>query len=121
MTNYLTKYARFTTIEEMDAAVEQHLSLHMDELTKSDRQVLDVIRRFSMEHGAAQLNHGTIQAAIGKANVTVRRAIRKFVNLHIIEKVHYIIPETGGLGANIYVILPFEDKGKMNNLNHIEV
>ena len=36
----------------MDAAAEQHpLTSHWDELTKSDRQVLDVIRRYSVKYG----------------------------------------------------------------------
>ena len=80
MTHYLKKYARFTNTAEMDAAAEQHLLLHWDELTKSDRQVLDVIRRYSVKYGAAHLKHGTIEDATGRSNVTVRRAIRKLVN-----------------------------------------
>ncbi|MCM3711943.1 hypothetical protein [Sporosarcina luteola] len=115
MTHYLKEYARFNTIEEMDAAAEQHVKTHWDELTKSDRQVLDIIRRYSVKYGAAHLKHGTIEDATGKSNVTVRRAIRKLVNLGIIEKVHYIRPVMSGLGANIYIILPFDDQGKMSD------
>ncbi|MFS0576430.1 hypothetical protein AB1K83_12395 [Sporosarcina sp. 179-K 3D1 HS] len=118
MKHYLKEYSKFTTIAEMDAAAEQHLSLHWDNLTKSDRQVLDVIRRYSVKYGAAHLKHGTIENATGKSNITVRRAIRKLVNLHIIEKVHYIRPVMSGLGANIYIILPFDDQGKMNDRDH---
>lgn len=114
MTTYLKDYVRFATIAEMDAAAEQHLSLHWDELTKSDRQVLDIIRRYSVKYGAAHLKHGTIEEATGKSNVTVRRAIRKLVKLAIIEKVHYIRPVMSGLGANIYIVLPFDDHRKMN-------
>lgn len=118
MTHYLKKYSKFNTIAEMDAAAEQHLSLHWDNLTKSDRQVLDVIRRYSVKYGAAHLKHGTIEDATGKSNITVRRAIRKLVKLEIIEKVHYIRPVMSGLGANIYIILPFDDQGKMNDRDH---
>ncbi|MGN7386714.1 helix-turn-helix domain-containing protein [Sporosarcina sp. SAFN-015] len=114
MTHYLKEYSRFNTIEEMDAAAEQHVMTHWDDLTKSERLVLDVIRRYSVKYGAAHLKHGTIEEAIGKSNITVRRAIRKLVNLGIIEKVHYIRPVMSGLGANIYIILPFDDQGKMN-------
>ncbi|MCM3709175.1 hypothetical protein [Sporosarcina luteola] len=115
MTHYLKEYAKFNTIAEMDAAAEQHAKRHWDEMTNSDRQVLDVIRRYSVKYGAAHLKHGTIEDAIGKSNVTVRRAIRKLVKLHIIEKVHTIRPVMSGLGANIYIILPFDDQGKMND------
>ena len=118
MTHYLKEYSRFTTIAEMDAAAEQYLMKHWDELTKSDRQVLDVIRRHSVKYGAAHLKHGTIETAVGKSNATVRRAIRKLVKLGIIEKVHFIRPVMSGLGANIYIILPFVDQGKMNNRDH---
>ncbi|WP_336823742.1 hypothetical protein [Sporosarcina sp. USHLN248] len=118
MTHYLKAYARFTTIEELDAAAEQHLFRHYDHLTKSDRQVLDIIRRYSVKYGAAHLKHCTIEEAIGKSNVTVRRAIRKLVKLGIIEKVHYIRPVMSGLGANIYIILPVDDHGKMNDRNN---
>lgn len=78
MTHYLKEYTRFNTIEEMDTAAEQHLITHWDGLTKSDRQVLNVIRRYSVKCWAAHLKHGTIEEATGKSNVTVRRAIRRF-------------------------------------------
>ncbi|BAQ11829.1 phage like protein [Bacillus sp. OxB-1] len=115
MKQYLKEYARFTTIAEMDAAAEQHVLHNWDAMTKSDRQVLDVIRRYSVKYGAAHLKHATIKDVTGKSNVTVRRAIRKLVALQIIEKVHFIRPVMSGLGANIYIILPFDDQGKMND------
>lgn len=114
MKHYLKQYAKFNTIEEMDAAAEQHIKRHWDQLTKSDRHVLDIIRRYSVKYGAAHLKHETIENAIGKSNVTVRRAIRKLVYLGIIEKIHYVRPVMSGLGANIYIILPFGDQRKMN-------
>jgi len=118
MTHYLKQYAKFNSIEEIDTAAEQHLARHWDDLTKSDRKVLDVIRRYSVKYGAAHLKHGTIEDAIGKSNATVRRAIRKLSGLGIIEKIHYIRPVMSGLGANIYIILPFDDQGKMNDRDH---
>ena len=63
MTHYLKDYSRFATIAEMDAAAEQHVIQHWDELTKSDRHVLDIIRRYSVKYGAANLKHGTIEEA----------------------------------------------------------
>lgn len=116
--HYLKEYSRFATIAEMDAAAEQHVARHWDELTKSDRQVLDVIRRYSVKYGAAHLKHGTIEDAIGKSNATIRRAIRKLVELQIIQKVHYIRPVMSGLGANIYIILSFNDQGGMNDRDY---
>ncbi|MDN4609005.1 helix-turn-helix domain-containing protein [Sporosarcina highlanderae] len=120
MTYYLRDYSRFETIAEMDAAAEQHLMKHWNDLTKSDIQVFDIIRRYSVKYGAAHLKHATIEKAIGKSNATVRRAITKLASLGIIEKVHFIRPVMSGLGANIYVILPFNEQGKMNDRDHVE-
>ncbi|MGN7385495.1 hypothetical protein [Sporosarcina sp. SAFN-015] len=98
----------------MDAVAEQQLSLHRDNLTKSDRQVLDVIRRYSVKYGAAHLKHGRIEDATGKSNVTVCRAIRKLIKLEIIKKVHYFLLMSG-LRANIYIIFLFDDQRKMDD------
>ena len=105
-THYLNMHANFTTAEQLDRAVNLHMLQHNGSLTISDVAVLDTIRCHSEEHGAAHLPYSTIEAEIGRSNITVRRAIRKLVELKIIEKVHYIQPVMRGLGANIYVILP---------------
>ena len=76
--------------------------------------MLDLIRRYSVKYGAAHLKHETIEKAVKKSNATVRRAIRKLEKLGIIERIHFIRPVMSGLGANIYVILPFHDQSKMN-------
>ena len=73
-----------------------------------------MIRRYSVKYGAAHLKHETIEKAIKKSNATVRRAIRKLEKLDIIKRIHYIRPVMSGLGANIYVIKPFNDQSKMN-------
>ncbi|MFS0688007.1 hypothetical protein AB1K89_02000 [Sporosarcina sp. 179-K 8C2 HS] len=112
MTHYLSEYSRFETIAEMDAAAEQHVRRHWDEMTKSDRQVLDIIRRYSVKYGAAHLKHGTIEDAIAKSNVTVRRAIRKLVNLGIIEKVYYIRPVMSGLAPTFISFYLLKTRGK---------
>ena len=60
------------------------------------------------------MKHETIEKAVKKSNATVRRAIRKLEKLDIIERIHYIRPVMSGLGANIYVIKPFNDQSKMS-------
>ena len=79
-----------------------------------------MIRRYSVKYGAAHLKHETIEKAIKKSNATVRRAIRKLEQLDIIERIHYIRPVMSGLGANIYVIKPFNDQSKMNSPEEAE-
>lgn len=114
MTHYLKKYAQFNSIEEMDQATAQHRSLHRATLNNSDQLVLDMIRTYSAKYGAAHLKHATIESAIGKSNSSVRRAIRKLEKLHIIQRIYFVRPVMSGLGANIYIILPFGDHGQMN-------
>lgn len=93
----------------MYAATKKHTSVHDSQLTKSDRLVLEVIQNSSAMHGAAHLTYEELMEATRKSNATIRRAIRKLVTLGIIEKAHYFDPVTGGLGANIYTILPYDD------------
>lgn len=112
MTNYLTKHAYFTNKFDMDLAATQHRQEHWQAMNNTDRDVLDVIRRYSVKFGAAHLKHHTIEKAIGKSNATVRRAIRKLTTLGIIDKTHYVRPVMNGLGANIYAIKPFQAPSK---------
>lgn len=107
MTLYLADYAQFKFKTDMDQAVEQHITANRNFLNDSDRAVLNVIRRDSLKYGAAHLKHSTIEKATQKSNATVRRSIRKLERLGIIKRIHYIRPVMSGLGANIYVIKPF--------------
>lgn len=117
MTHYLTNYAYFTNKFDMDRAASAHRAKHWEKMNKTDRAVLDVIRQYSVKFGAAHLKHDTIAAAIGKSNITARRAVRKLVELKIIEKTHYVRPVMNGLGANIYAILPFIEQENTVKVN----
>ncbi len=115
MITYLTEYAHFTNTQDLDLATRQHVLAHWNAINPTERAVLDMIRRYSVKYGAAHLKRETIEKTIKKSNATVRRAIRKLEKLDIIERIHYIRPEMSGLGANIYVIKPFNDQSKMNS------
>lgn len=115
MTNYLTKHAYFTNKFDMDAAATQHRQEHWQAMNNTDRDVLDVIRRYSVKFGAAHLKYLTIEKAIGKSNATVRRSIRKLTALGIIDKIHYVRPVMNGLGANIYAIRPYQIAEKVED------
>ena len=112
MTNYLTDYAYFTNKFDLDEAASQHKHEHWQSMNQTDRDVLDVIRRYSVKFGAAHLKHDTIADAIKKSNATARRAIRKLVKLGIIDRIHYVRPVMNGLGANIYAIRPYQEPAK---------
>lgn len=109
MTICLQHYSKFNTSEDIHKALTLHAIHKAKSLNKSDRKVLDVIRRHAVDNGVAQLNYKTFQEETGKSNATVRRGIRKLVQLGIIEKVHFIHPVVMGLGANIYILLPFDE------------
>lgn len=106
MIQQLQKHQTFATAGEMMKAVEQHIkTTHM---TKSALKVLRLIawhgRNFP---GAAWLKAKTIAESCGISIPTVRRATRQLEELGIIKKIHTTRKLTGGDGANIYLILPF--------------
>ncbi|WP_318615203.1 hypothetical protein [Sporosarcina sp. YIM B06819] len=120
MTTYLANYAHFTNKDDMDEAVDLHLSANRNTLNSTDRAVLDMIRRYSVKYGAAHLKHETMEKALDKSNATIRRTIRKLEDKNIIKRIHYIRPVMSGLGANIYVIKPFNEQGEMNSREDAE-
>lgn len=107
MIDYLADYSYFTSKEDIEHAVRQHRTMNWKDLNDTDRDVLDVIRLDTIRFGAAHLKHDAIASIIGKSNATVRRSIRKLEKLGIIDRILYIRPVMSGLGANIYVIKPF--------------
>lgn len=113
MTHYLQNHAHFKDKFELDRAATEHKQEHWQAMNQTDRDVLDIIRRYSVKFGAAHLKHDTIAHILGKSNVTARRAIRKLVALGIIERIPYLRPVMKGLGANIYAIKPFQQPEKI--------
>ena len=90
MTTYLKDYAQFTNTHDMDEAARRHVIEHWNKMNPTNRAVLNMIRRYSVKYGAAHLKHDTMANAIGKSNVTVRRAIRKLEKLGIIERIYVL-------------------------------
>ncbi|WP_025783449.1 hypothetical protein [Sporosarcina sp. D27] len=111
MTHYLSRYAQFETKEEMDPAAGQHLDIHWNQLNKTDRAILEMIRYCSVKYLAAHLKHETIEKKLGKSNSIVRRTICKLGKLQIIKRIQYVRPVMSGLGSNIYIILPVNEQG----------
>lgn len=105
---YLAVYATFETVEDMDAAVEQHIQQHYYNLTESERAIVFALASRSLAYpGASHLKAETIAEALQISTKTVYRSMKKLTDLSIIEKV----PGTklnGIKGASIYKILPFE-------------
>lgn len=117
---YLEQYSSFDSVEEMDQHVEQHISTHYFDLTESERAIVfSLSQRSLMYPGASHLKAETIAETVGVSTKTVYRAIKKLVQLNIIEKV----PGTkmnGIKGASIYMILPFNVPTEMSERENVE-
>ena len=120
MTTYLSEYAHFKTKEEMDKASTEHVAANINHLNQTDLAVLNMIRRYSVKHGAAHLKHKTMEKALGKSNSTIRRSLRKLESLLIVQRIKFIRKVLSGLGANIYVILPLDSTSEQSKMNSRE-
>lgn len=106
---YLAAYATFETVDDMDAAVEQHIQEHYFDLTESERAIIFALASRSLAYpGASHLKAETIAEATGTSRSTVMRAVKKLVELNIIEKVKQT-KMNGIKGASIYKLLPYDD------------
>lgn len=111
--NYLTDYSMFKSVKEMDEAISNHIQRNQYEMNETDRTVLMTLSRYSVKYrGVAHLKVSTIAKIVGKSTITVRRTLNKLASLHIIRKQTFMREKTGGNGANIYIILPFNDSPK---------
>jgi DNA-binding Lrp family transcriptional regulator len=111
---YLSEYQTFDSVTEMNEHVQKHYNGNYSELNNTDRAVLSLISRYACKYaGVAHLKVETIAKSLSKSDATVRRSIRKLVNLGVIEKVTFIRRVKKGYGANILRILPFNDQSTM--------
>lgn len=106
MTNYLSRYANFNTVEEMDTAAHQHVDIHGSSMNKTDRAGFEMIRCYTVKYLAVNLMH---------QNIETRRGLQQLEKHEIIYRFHYVRPVVRGRGANVYVILPVVDQGKVND------
>lgn len=106
----LKKYAHFSSTQAMDKASEEHVHRHWYKMNRTDRAVLNVIRRHSVKYGAAHLKHETIAKQVGRQISTIKSVISKLIDLGILEKVKFIRKVLSGMGANIYSILPLKEE-----------
>lgn len=103
---YLSAYATFESVEDMDKSVEDHMAAHYYDLTESERAIVYNLASRSLTYpGTCHLKAETIANQVGVSTKTVYRSIKKLTEFGIIEKV----PGTklnGIKGASIYRILP---------------
>lgn len=107
---YLSEYQTFQSKQQLNEAVSDHLAMHRYNLTETVRKVLTVISRYAVKFpGVAHLKAATIAESIGMSEKTVRRAVNHLQDLRIVRKVVTNRKVSGGQGANIMQILPFEN------------
>lgn len=118
MTVYLTDYKTFKTKIELNEAVDGHLTYQ--DLNKTERDVLIMLSQYSVKYyGVSHLKAKTIANHIGKSERTVRRATKKLEQLGIICKLKTFRKITGGKGANIMQILPFNKEDFLNDMSEL--
>ncbi|GKV67194.1 MULTISPECIES: winged helix-turn-helix transcriptional regulator [unclassified Sporosarcina] len=106
MLHYLEGHTEFNNREEMEFAVREHVRRNWQRLNRMDREVFELIRLNSGSYMAAHLTQREMEEELGVSNSTVRRVMRKLIELGMIRRIPFTEPETQGPGANIYVILP---------------
>lgn len=98
----------------MDIHVEKHIMEHNGEMNETDRALITLLAQYACKFpGAAHLKVETICHAANKSEATVRRTLRKLEKLAIIKKIPTIRKVSKGYGANILVILPFDDHSSL--------
>ncbi|WP_339216742.1 helix-turn-helix domain-containing protein [Ornithinibacillus sp. FSL M8-0202] len=119
--HYLSDYQTFDSVQELNYHVKQHTNVHKYEMNDTQRNILQFIAQYSVKFaGASHLKMETIANGIGKSRRTIERAIRVLIELGIIEKISTTRRITGGKGANIYRILPFNDVSEMSHCSNRE-
>jgi predicted transcriptional regulator len=104
----------------MDKSVEDHMAAHYYNLTESERAIVIALSQRSLMYpGASHLKAETIAEATGTSRSTVMRAIKKLVELNIIEKVKQT-KLNGIKGASIYRILPYSDTSEMKHRESVD-
>lgn len=117
---YLKQYVTFNSVDEMDAEVEKHIQTHYYNLTASERAIVFKLASHSLEYpGVCHLKANTIATALEISTKTVQRAIKKLVDLQIIQKV--ATKKMNGIkGANIFIFLKHNVPSEMSERTNSE-
>ena len=117
--NYLSDYQTFTNKHEMNEAVALHLSHNQYILNSTEKEVLAILSRYSVKFaGVSHLKHETIADKLNKSTRTIQRSIKRLEELHIVKKQSFYRKVTGGYGANLYIILPFNSSSVVSEVSH---
>lgn len=108
----------FSSVEEMDATVQAHIQYK--KITGNIKKVLICLKEYSkLNFGVCKLKAETIAEKTSTSRSTVMRALKRLIELKIIEKVN-CTKMNGIKGASIYLILPFADTSRMKHRDTTE-
>lgn len=103
----LRKYESFKSVAEMDNTIDKTLKEYI--LKDSERVILIKLSQYSCKFvGVSYMKNQTLADSVGYSKRTVQRALKHLSELGIITRIEQKRAKTGGYGAFICVINPFE-------------
>lgn len=119
--NYLSEYQTFDSTQELNHHVKQHTNRNRYDMNETDRNILQFISQYSIKYsGACHLKAFTIAEGIGKSRRTVERSVKKLIRLNVIDRINTTRAKSGGKGANIYRILPYDVASEVSHCTDSE-
>ncbi|MGH0679018.1 helix-turn-helix domain-containing protein [Bacillus luti] len=103
----LRKYESFKSVAEMDNTIDKALKEY--KLKDSERVILIKLSQYSCKFvGVSYMKNQTLADSVGYSKRTVQRALKRLSELGIITRIEQKRTKSGGYGAFICVINPFE-------------
>lgn len=115
----LRKYKSFKSVTEMDNTIDKTLKEY--KLKDSERAILIKLSQYSCKFvGVSYLKNQTLADSVGYSKRTVQRVLKRLSTLGIITRIEQKRAKTGGYGAFICVINPFECHLKLSSCRDAE-
>ncbi|WP_192825562.1 helix-turn-helix domain-containing protein [Bacillus pacificus] len=115
----LRQYESFQSVAEMDNTIDKTLQKY--KLKDSERVILVKLSQYSCKFvGVSYMKNQTLADSVCCSKRTVQRALKRLSELGIITRIEQKRTKTGGYGAFICVINPFECHLKLSSCREAE-
>ncbi|HDR7444360.1 MULTISPECIES: helix-turn-helix domain-containing protein [Bacillus] len=115
----LRKYESFKSVTEMDNTIDKALKEY--NLKDSERVILIKLSQYSCKFvGVSYMKNQTLADSVGYSKRTVQRALKRLSELGIITRIEQKRAKSGGYGAFICVVNPFECHLKLSSCQEAE-
>lgn len=115
----LRKYESFKSVTEMDNTIDKTLKEY--NLKDSERVILIKLSQYSCKFvGVSYMKNQTLADSVGYSKRTVQRTLKRLSELGIITRIEQKRAKSGGYGAFICVINPFECHLKLSSCREAE-